>query len=107
MQLNSYTRGDVTVITLDGSLDSGTAAGVQADLERLVDTSDEWIRSRTGIERRHIASEGETTTDLAEHASRRAMAYPVYRAALDREEAAALDLRRLSEIAGRLIESAA
>lgn len=44
-----------------------------ADLERLVDTSDEWIRSRTGIERRHVASEGETTTDLAEHASRRAM----------------------------------
>ena len=39
-----------------------------ADLERLVDTSDEWIRSRTGIERRHVAAEGETTTDLAEHA---------------------------------------
>jgi 3-oxoacyl-[acyl-carrier-protein] synthase III len=44
-----------------------------ADLERLVDTSDEWIRSRTGIERRHIAAEGETTTDLAEHAARRAL----------------------------------
>jgi hypothetical protein len=39
--------------------------------------------------------------------SRRAMAYPVYRAALDREEAAALDLRRLSELAGRLVESRA
>jgi len=45
-----------------------------ADLERLVDTSDEWIRSRTGIERRHVAAEGETTTDLAEHAARRALA---------------------------------
>jgi len=44
-----------------------------ADLERLVDTSDEWIRSRTGIERRHVAAPGETTTDLAEHAARRAM----------------------------------
>src|SRR5471032_1844285 len=44
-----------------------------ADLERLVDTSDEWIRTRTGIEQRHVAAEGETTTDLAEHASRRAM----------------------------------
>jgi 3-oxoacyl-[acyl-carrier-protein] synthase III len=44
-----------------------------ADLERLVDTSDEWIRSRTGIERRHVVVEGETTTDLAEHAARRAM----------------------------------
>jgi 3-oxoacyl-[acyl-carrier-protein] synthase-3 len=44
-----------------------------ADLERLVDTSDEWIRSRTGISQRHVAAEGETTTDLAEHAARRAM----------------------------------
>jgi 3-oxoacyl-[acyl-carrier-protein] synthase-3 len=44
-----------------------------ADLEALVDTSDEWIRTRTGIEQRHVAAEGETTTDLAEHASRRAM----------------------------------
>jgi 3-oxoacyl-[acyl-carrier-protein] synthase-3 len=45
-----------------------------ADLELLVDTSDEWIVSRTGIERRHVAAEGETTTDLAEYAARRAMA---------------------------------
>jgi 3-oxoacyl-[acyl-carrier-protein] synthase III len=45
-----------------------------ADLERLIDTSDEWIRSRTGIESRHVAAEDETTTDLAEHAARRAMA---------------------------------
>jgi 3-oxoacyl-[acyl-carrier-protein] synthase-3 len=44
-----------------------------AELERMVNTSDEWIRSRTGIERRHVASDGETTTDLAEHAARRAM----------------------------------
>jgi 3-oxoacyl-[acyl-carrier-protein] synthase-3 len=45
-----------------------------ADLERLVSTSDEWIRTRTGIKQRHMAAEGETTTDLAEHAARRAMA---------------------------------
>lgn len=45
-----------------------------ADIEKLVDTSDEWIRSRTGISQRHVAAEGETTTDLAEHASRNAMA---------------------------------
>jgi 3-oxoacyl-[acyl-carrier-protein] synthase III len=44
-----------------------------ADLEKLVDTSDEWIRTRTGIAQRHVAAEGETTTDLAEHASRRAL----------------------------------
>src|SRR6201995_3602171 len=43
------------------------------DLEKLVDTSDEWIRTRTGISQRHVAAEGETTTDLAEIASRRAM----------------------------------
>jgi 3-oxoacyl-[acyl-carrier-protein] synthase-3 len=45
-----------------------------ADLEALVDTSDEWIRTRTGIAQRHVAAEGETTTDLAEHAARRALA---------------------------------
>lgn len=44
-----------------------------ADMEKLVDTSDEWIRTRTGIERRHIAAEKETTCDLAEQAARRAM----------------------------------
>jgi 3-oxoacyl-[acyl-carrier-protein] synthase III len=40
-----------------------------ADLEKLVDTSDEWIASRTGIRQRHIAAEGETTGDLAYGAS--------------------------------------
>jgi 3-oxoacyl-[acyl-carrier-protein] synthase-3 len=44
-----------------------------ADLEKLVDTSDEWIRSRTGIERRHVVAENETTCDMAEHAARRAI----------------------------------
>ena len=39
------------------------------DLEKMVDTSDEWIRERTGIEQRHIAAEGETTCDLAEQAT--------------------------------------
>jgi 3-oxoacyl-[acyl-carrier-protein] synthase III len=44
-----------------------------AELEQMVDTSDEWIKSRTGIHKRHIAAENETTCDLAEHASRMAM----------------------------------
>jgi len=44
-----------------------------ADLEKRVDTTDEWIRARTGIECRHIASEDQTTCDLAEAAARRAM----------------------------------
>ncbi|ALN65729.1 beta-ketoacyl-ACP synthase III [Lysobacter antibioticus] len=43
------------------------------DLAKLVDTSDEWIVSRTGIRERHIAAEGETTCDLAYHASVRAL----------------------------------
>jgi 3-oxoacyl-[acyl-carrier-protein] synthase III len=43
------------------------------DLEKMMDTTDEWIRTRTGIERRHIAADGETTVDLAEHAARRAL----------------------------------
>ena len=44
-----------------------------ADLEKMVDTTDEWIRTRTGIEERHIAADGEYTVDLAEKAARRAM----------------------------------
>jgi 3-oxoacyl-[acyl-carrier-protein] synthase III len=45
-----------------------------ADLEKLVETSDEWIRTRTGISQRHIAADTQTTTDLAEFAARRAIA---------------------------------
>lgn len=44
-----------------------------ADLAKIVDTSDEWIASRTGIRERHIAAEGETTCDLAFHAAARAL----------------------------------
>jgi 3-oxoacyl-[acyl-carrier-protein] synthase-3 len=36
-----------------------------ADLARMVDTSDEWVAARTGIRQRHLAAEGETTCDLA------------------------------------------
>lgn len=43
------------------------------DLEKMVDTSDEWIRTRTGIEERHIAADGQYTIDLAEIAARNAM----------------------------------
>jgi len=35
------------------------------ELSKLVDTSDEWITARSGIKKRHIASEGELTPDLA------------------------------------------
>src|SRR5690606_35024841 len=57
---------------------SGTRAGITLlgayappnvlsnhDLERMMDTSDEWITSRTGIKRRHVAGEDEYTSDLA------------------------------------------
>ena len=44
-----------------------------ADLARLVDTSDEWIRERTGIEQRHIADDDELTSDLGIAASRQAL----------------------------------
>ena len=43
------------------------------DLESLVDTSDEWIRSRTGIKQRHIAREDETTSEMACNASLQAI----------------------------------
>lgn len=43
------------------------------DLEKIVDTSDEWISTRTGISERRIVAENETTSDLAAHAGRMAM----------------------------------
>ena len=44
-----------------------------ADLEKMVDTSDEWIKTRTGIEQRHVASEEELTSDLCVRAAQNAM----------------------------------
>jgi 3-oxoacyl-[acyl-carrier-protein] synthase-3 len=44
-----------------------------ADMEKLVDTTDEWIKSRSGIEQRHIAEPDQYTSDLAAEACRAAM----------------------------------
>lgn len=44
-----------------------------AELETMVDTSDEWIQIRTGIKKRHIAAENESACDMAEQASRKAL----------------------------------
>jgi 3-oxoacyl-[acyl-carrier-protein] synthase-3 len=43
------------------------------ELSRLVDTTDEWIRTRTGIQQRHWVNEGETGVDLAQRATQRAL----------------------------------
>src|SRR4028119_2198831 len=45
-----------------------------AEFAERLDTSDEWIRERTGIERRHFAGEGETTPPMGAEAPRRARA---------------------------------
>ncbi|WP_372885329.1 beta-ketoacyl-ACP synthase III [Shimia sp.] len=44
-----------------------------SEFEKTLDTSDEWIRSRSGIERRHFAAEGQTTSDLGYEAARAAL----------------------------------
>ena len=44
-----------------------------ADLEEIVETSDEWIRTRTGIEQRHVAADDELTSDLCVNAAREAL----------------------------------
>jgi 3-oxoacyl-[acyl-carrier-protein] synthase-3 len=41
-----------------------------ADLEKMVDTSDEWIRSRTGVERRHVVAPDQTTSDMCVEAAK-------------------------------------
>ena len=43
------------------------------EFEKIVDTSDDWIRERSGIKRRHIAADGETTSDMAIAAAKKAM----------------------------------
>ena len=45
-----------------------------ADMEKIVDTTDEWIRTRTGIEERHVATDDEQTSDLCVDAAKIAMA---------------------------------
>ena len=45
-----------------------------ADLEKMVDTNDEWIRTRTGIQERHIATAEQATSDLAYEAAVKALA---------------------------------
>ncbi|MDJ0826605.1 MAG: beta-ketoacyl-ACP synthase III [Rhodobacter sp.] len=44
-----------------------------SEFEKTLDTSDEWIRARSGIERRHFAAEGQSTSDLAVRAARAAL----------------------------------
>src|SRR6056297_2841742 len=44
-----------------------------SEFEKTLDTTDEWIRTRSGIERRHFAAEGQTTSDLASNAARAAL----------------------------------
>ena len=44
-----------------------------ADLEKIVDTTDEWIRTRTGVERRHVVEPDQTTSDMCVEAAKKAM----------------------------------
>jgi len=55
-----------------GSAVSGKVL-TNSDLEKMVETSDEWIRERTGIERRHILEEGKANSDLATEAAEEAL----------------------------------
>ena len=58
------------------------------DLAQMVDTSDEWIRSRSGIVERHIVEEGETTKTMSVDASRKALdGKPVHRHGRGQERA--------------------
>ncbi|MGH2452511.1 MAG: beta-ketoacyl-ACP synthase III [bacterium] len=61
-----------TITGLGRAIPSGVLTN--ADLERMVDTTDEWIMARTGIRERRIAPEGVTTSDLAYEAAREALA---------------------------------
>jgi 3-oxoacyl-[acyl-carrier-protein] synthase-3 len=56
------------------------------DLEKMVDTSDEWIRTRTGVERRHIAAEDQSVSDLC------------YEAALNAIDSAGVDVGEIDMV---------
>ena len=64
---------------MNGNKIRGTGRGVPSrlvtnqDLEKIVDTSDEWITARTGIKTRHFCGEGETISALTVQAARRAL----------------------------------
>lgn len=64
----------------------GSRVVTNGDLARIVDTSDEWIRSRTGIVTRHFCTEGESTTTLALSAARSALE----KAGISKEKIAAI-----------------
>ena len=67
-----FPRSRRAVITATGSAVPAQVLD-NADLERMVDTSDEWIMTRTGISERRIASNGETTASLSLAASRQVL----------------------------------
>jgi 3-oxoacyl-[acyl-carrier-protein] synthase III len=62
----------VSMILATGSAVSGKVL-TNFDLEKMVDTSDEWIKERSGIERRHILEEGKANSDLAAEAAQSAL----------------------------------
>ena len=72
MDPGSARSGPVGVLGLGAYVPAGILSN--ADFERMVQTSDEWIRTRTGIAERHVVSAGEVTSDLAAEAGRRALA---------------------------------
>lgn len=71
-------RNKVTKLTQSRILGTGSYAPSRIltnhDLEKLVDTSDQWIVERTGIRERRIAAEGEATSDMAVEAAKKALA---------------------------------
>ena len=62
------------------------------DLEKIVDTSDEWIKKRTGIKERHIAEKDESTSDLAYKAAKVA----IERAGIENKDVDAIILATIS-----------
>jgi 3-oxoacyl-[acyl-carrier-protein] synthase-3 len=69
---NTVLKGSVTIIGTGSYVPEKVLTN--ADLEKMVDTTDEWIVTRSGIRERHIARADEATSDMAAEASRRALA---------------------------------
>ena len=73
MQIAISWKNNVFAHSRNGGVSARKGADQLRFWEKMIDTTDEWIRTRTGIERRHLAADGQATSDLSEHACRAAL----------------------------------
>ena len=96
-----------------GAIIKGTGSAVPErrltnfDLEKMVETSSDWIVQRTGIKERHIAEKGTGTSDIAEPAARQAIASPLVESSIDGARAILFNVAGPADLRLREVQQAA